>query len=152
MSAITTTQKPVSAKDRLLLEKLYDVINGDEPPVLLGREGAHIQVPEPVFHLLTKIVRDMLSGKTVTVVPANEELTTQAAANYLGVSRPHLVKLLESGEIPFFMVGTHRRVGLNDVRAYEKLRDAERKQSLNNLTKRIQAAELYDSDYAGDDD
>ena len=60
MAHITTgNASQTSEHDRELLEKLEDVINGDERPVLLGREGAHIQFPEPLFHVLTKAVRMM---------------------------------------------------------------------------------------------
>lgn len=65
------TETHASAKDRELLDKLYDVINGQERPVLLGREGAHIHFPEPVFHLLTDIVRKMHRG-AVSGAPAGK--------------------------------------------------------------------------------
>ena len=96
MPTTATDQFLLSDQDRELLEKLYDVINGEERPVLLGREGAHVQFPEAVFHLLVEIVRRMHRGQGVAIIPRNEELTTQAAADCLGMSRPHLVKLLLS--------------------------------------------------------
>lgn len=136
----------ISEQDRELLEKLSEVINGNERPVLLGREGAHIQFPEPVFHHLTHIVRAMLQGQSVSVLAENEAFTTQAAADFLGVSRPHLVKMLEEGDIPFHRVGSHRRVQLKDLRRYQKKRDAERRDSLNALTKRIEAEGFYEDE------
>lgn len=139
----------ISEQDRQLLEKLGEVINGNERPVLLGREGAHIQFPEPVFHHLTQIVRAMLQGQSVSVLAENEAFTTQAAANYLGVSRPHLVKMLEEGMIPFHRVGSHRRVHLIDLRQYQRRRDAERRKSLNAMTKRIEAEGFYEDEYTG---
>ena len=135
--------------DRVLLEKLYEVINGNERPVLLGREGAHIQFPEPVFHMLTEIVRKMHRGQSVVILHENEELTTQAAANQLGVSRPHVVKLLEKGDIPFHMVGSHRRVYLKDVIRYQKQRDQERRAAFDALNRQLLEADLYDSDVFG---
>ncbi|MFP4282995.1 MAG: excisionase family DNA-binding protein [Opitutales bacterium] len=140
----------LSEHDRALLEKLYDVINGEEPPVLLGREGAHVELPEPVFHILTDAVRKMRKGQSVVVLAKDEELTTQAAANALGVSRPHLVKLLQEQKIPFHTVGSHRRIYLKDLLAYERLRDAERREALDRLNQKIIDAGLYDSDYTGD--
>lgn len=148
--AITKKTMQISEQDRQLLEKLGDVINGNERPVLLGREGAHIHFPEPVFHHLTHIVRAMLQGQSVSVLAENEEFTTQAAANFLGVSRPHLVKMLEEGVIPFHRVGSHRRVRLSDLQRYQKRRDGERRQSLDALTKQVETAGYYDSDYTGD--
>jgi len=148
--AVTDKTSTISPHDRELLAKLNDVINGDERPVLLGREGSHIQFPEPLFHHLTQIVRAMLKGQSVSIVSENEVLTTQAAANYLGVSRPYLVKLLEAEEIPFRYVGSHRRVCMSDLRTYEKLRDGKRRKTLDALTKKVQEAGYYDSDYAGD--
>jgi excisionase family DNA binding protein len=151
MNTETTQSKPpVSSQDRELLEKLYDVMNGEERPVLLGREGAHVQFPEPVFHLLTEIVRKMHRGQSVVLLPENEELTTQAAANQLGASRPYVVKLLEEGAIPYHMVGSHRRIYLKDLLAYQKRRDRDRREALDALNAELLDADLYDSDYTGE--
>jgi len=138
-------------KDRELLEKLQEVINGAERPVLIGREGAHVEMPEALFHVLTEAVRMMAKGQSVVLLPENEEMTTQAAANHLGMSRPYLVKLLEEGAIPFRLVGTHRRVQLKDVLDYEAQRDKERRASLDNLTRKVADAGLYDSNYTGEE-
>ena len=53
-------------------------------------------------------------------------LSTQEAADILGVSRPTLVKLLESGQIPFTKVNTYRRVAMIDVIAFRTAQRAER--------------------------
>lgn len=59
-------------------------------------------------------------GKPISIVPLATEMTTQAAAEVIGCSRPHLIKLLENGEIPFTMVGRHRRIKFEDVTTYMK--------------------------------
>ena len=141
----------LSAEDRDLLSKLQDVINGEERPVLLGREGAHVHLPESLFHVLTEAVRVMLSGQSVVLLSENEEMTTQAAANYLGMSRPHLVKLLDSGDIPFHFVGTHRRIYLKELKTYEALRDTKRRDAMDRLNTKVIDADLYDSDYTGEE-
>lgn len=145
----TEQMTAMSAHDRELLEKVNDVINGAERPMLVGREGANIQFPEPLFHVLTKAVRMMASGQSVILLSENEEFTTQAAANHLGMSRPHLIKLLESGEIPFHHVGTHRRIYLKDLKAYEDKRDAKRRETLDALAEKVSAARLDNADYTG---
>jgi excisionase family DNA binding protein len=114
-------------------------------PTLVGPQDERINLPESVYHLLKQVVATMMRGKTIVLTPENERLTTQAAANFLGVSRPHLVKLLDSGSIPFEKVGQHRRVNMKDIATYRKHRDAERRSALNELAR----AEFADGSYEG---
>ena len=81
-------------------------------------EDANAPLPEPAFRLLVEILSQMARGNVVAVSPIEAELTTQQAAELLGVSRPHLVKLLETGHVPFRKVGAHRRVRFSDLAAY----------------------------------
>ena len=85
------------------------------------------------------------------LVPEDEAFTTQAAANYLGMSRQHLVGLMERNEIPHHKVGTHRRVSFKDLLTYERARDKNRREALDKLAAETDAAGLYDSDYAGEE-
>jgi 3,4-dihydroxy 2-butanone 4-phosphate synthase/GTP cyclohydrolase II len=75
-------------------------------------------VPRAAFRLLIEVLSQMARGNVVAVTPIQADLTTQQAAELLGVSRPHLVKLLESGYLPFRKVGAHRRVLFSDLAAY----------------------------------
>jgi excisionase family DNA binding protein len=84
------------------------------------------------------------------LVPEDETFTTQAAANYLGVSRQHLVDLMDRQEIPHHKVGTHRRVTFKDLLAYERKRDKNRREALDKLATDVNDAGLYDSAYTGD--
>jgi len=84
----------------------------------------------------------MAEGKTVSLIDNDEELTTQEAADILNTSRPYLVKLLESGEIPFTKVGKHRRVRFEDLNAYKKKRQREREHRLKELAKQAQELDM----------
>jgi excisionase family DNA binding protein len=104
-------------------------------PALLGPAGERLELPESVYHILKDVVANMMRGKTILLIHQNNRLTTQTAANFLGFSRPHLVKLLDSGAIPFEKVGQHRRVLMKDLITYQKSRDAARKAALNALAR-----------------
>jgi excisionase family DNA binding protein len=86
--------------------------------------------------------RDRRYASGVNVMPDSAELTTQQAAEFLNVSRPYLIKLLESGQIPFRRVGTHRRIRFRDLRLYKSQDDLERRQA-DELTQLSQELGLY---------
>ena len=83
-----------------------------------------VELPPSVAALLLEILKDMAAGSAVAVLRRDAELTTQQAADYLNVSRPFLVGLLEAGDVPFRKVGTHRRVQFEDLRRYKHAMDA----------------------------
>jgi excisionase family DNA binding protein len=85
----------------------------------------------------------MALGQAVAVVPKERELTTQQAANFLNVSRPYLINLLEQGEIPYIQVGSHRRVLFDDLKKYKQQRDTERSKFLQQLIEITEEADLY---------
>lgn len=96
--------------------------------------GLRLQdLPEGIGHLVQSILREVAQGHAVQLVPVHAELRTQEAADLLGVSRPHLVKLLDEGKVASWKVGTHRRVKLQDLMTYRDQRDAERQQALQDL-------------------
>ncbi|MHB1415095.1 MAG: helix-turn-helix domain-containing protein [Chloroflexota bacterium] len=111
---------------------------------LIGPDGESLILPDSVSILLARVVHDLAQGNAVTVIPVQAELTTQVAADLLNVSRPFLVKLLESGEIPFHHVGTHRRVRFKDVMAYKHRRDRERQRAIDDLARVSQELGIYD--------
>ena len=86
----------------------------------------------------------MAQGHAISLVPMHAELTTQQAADALNVSRPFLVKLLESGALPHRKVGTHRRIRFEDLMRYKHDIDRRRLDTLKRLTEESEALGLYD--------
>jgi excisionase family DNA binding protein len=122
-----------------------------EPGVLVAADGEQMPLPDEVYRLLAGAVGAMRQGKVVTLVPHTQRLTTQEAADILGISRPTLVKLLEEGRIPYDQPGRHRRVLLTDLLAYQERQYADRHAALDQMTEDASEAGLYDGtpeDYA----
>ena len=107
---------------------------------IAGKRGEAITLPASAVRLLVRLLSEMAAGNAVTLVPIHVELTTQQAAEALGVSRPFLVNLLDKGRIPFRKVGTHRRVRFSDLMAYRQKTDRKRLKALDELA--AQAQEL----------
>jgi excisionase family DNA binding protein len=84
-----------------------------------------VEIPVGVYEVLRQVVDAMRQGLAVTIAPQSQMLSTQQAADLLGVSRPTLVKLLNTDRIPFERTGTHRRVLLRDILAYRQQRREE---------------------------
>jgi excisionase family DNA binding protein len=112
--------------------------------VLTGRKKSSIQlvadgsgaiaVPRAVFEFFVAALEGLASGQAVTLIPGDKEMTTQEAAEFLKVSRPFLIRLVESGELPFRKVGSHRRLRFTDVFKYRELDDRKRAKAAARLT------------------
>lgn len=114
------------------------------PARLVGPDGETIPLPASAFQALAIVVEAMSRGQAITLIPQGRSLTTQQAAEILHVSRPHLIKLLEAGEIPFDKVGTHRRIAIEDVLSYRERRANVRRKHLTELTRLSQELGGYD--------
>jgi excisionase family DNA binding protein len=123
LTLTTPTSRPVAdANEFRVLRRLVQ----NSSAKLVGRGGESVTIPASVRTLLAEIARNMEAGKAVSVVAEHHELTTQRAANLLGVSRPFLMRILEGGSLAFHMVGSHRRVYLSDLLEYKAKRDRAR--------------------------
>lgn len=100
------------------------------------------EIPETAVQLLQDILVEMARGNPVSVIPARAELTTQQAADFLSVSRPFLVNLLEENKIPYRKVGTHRRVRFEDLAEYKRMIDESRRAALDELSADAQELDM----------
>jgi excisionase family DNA binding protein len=114
------------------------------PEIEIEETGEKIRVPLNALKLLAKILKETSQGRLVSIVPSATEMTTQAAADLLGCSRPHLVKLLDSGEIPFVKVGRHRRIKYEDLLDYKKKMKKLQESLLIEMMEADEEAGLYD--------
>lgn len=134
-----------SAGEERQMHRLSAILQQEERGAkLVSSSGEELEIPDSVYEVLMQIVFEMDQGHGITLIPEHAELSTQRAAELLNVSRPHLVSLLERGDIPFYKVGRHRRVRLNDLLAYRSRRDSNRRRLLKKMTEDAQDAGLYD--------
>ncbi|MEU6643675.1 helix-turn-helix domain-containing protein [Saccharomonospora sp. NPDC046836] len=134
MDATLSQETYLPARDQeLQLAKVGDFMRAREQTGC-GRSAAYflsgasledrVELPEELYRALRLVVAALQNGLAVTVAPQSKTLTTQQAAELLGVSRPTVVRLLDSGEIPFERAGTHRRITARDLLEYRKRRRA----------------------------
>lgn len=105
-------------------------------------DGQEVELPAAAVELLVHLLVQMAEGNAITLMPIHAELTTQQAADLLGVSRPFLVKELDDRKIPYRKVGTHRRILFKDLMAYKEKMDAQRHEILDELTKQAQELDM----------
>jgi excisionase family DNA binding protein len=86
----------------------------------------------------------LAQGNAVRLVHIRRELTTHEAADLLNVSRTYLIGLLDKGDIPYRMVGSHRRIGLTDLLAYREKTDRRREEALATIAAEAQELKLYE--------
>ena len=141
----TTAQHPITLPkaEQKRVEEL-DALLSRGNAALVSATGERIELPNTVYKILRKVVTLMAHGQAVTLVPDNQAVTTQRAADLLGMSRPFFVKLLETGAMAYHRIGNQRRVYLRDVLAYAQKRDEGRQAALDRLSRAAVEAGLYD--------
>jgi excisionase family DNA binding protein len=127
------------------LEATLERIQSESPEIEIEETEERIRIPISALRLLAKILKETSRGNPVSIVPIAAEVTTQAAAEYLGCSRPHVVKLLEEGQIPFVKVGKHRRIRFEDLVIFRNQMKARQKKSIQDLMEQGEKDDLYDS-------
>ena len=118
---------------KLLRELEVYLAQNPSKAALVDPHGDARPIPDEIFRILDQVTNALAAGEGITVVPQGMTMTTQQAADFLGISRPTLVRLLEAGDIPFDKPGRHRRVRLEDLVAYQGKFRAERRAALREL-------------------
>lgn len=151
MEHLEDIRKPTKTEQIAALES-YDALAAtieqlrtENPEIEIEETKEKIKIPLHALKLLAEILKATSQGKPISIVPIATEMTTQAAAEILGCSRPHLVKLLESGEIPFTKIGKHRRVKFEDVMTYKKAMKEKQEALIIEMMKSDEESGLYDS-------
>ena len=123
-----------SLRDSSPTEKaVFLTVNDERPPV---------SIPSEAVSYLEQILELMAQGHKVEIVSGATVMTTQQAADFLNVSRPHVVKLMETGVLPFTKVGKHRRIDLDDVIKYQKAQKHRARAALQNLADTAQELDM----------
>lgn len=110
--------------------------------VRIADTDEQIELPAVAVRLLIDLLSEMAEGNAVTLIPIHAELTTQQAADLLGISRPFLIKQLEDEVIPYRRVGTHRRVLFSDLMKYKREIDSKRSDALEELAEQAQDLDM----------
>lgn len=151
MNVVEQIKKP-SKLDQQIARDSYDAlasalkqVNSEQPEIEIEETREKIRIPLSALTLLEEILKAMSEGKMISVVPVAAEITTQAAAEMLGCSRPHLVKLLEEGKIEFTKVGKHRRITMDEVLKYRKQMKDRQKHNIIDIMNADEETGLYNS-------
>jgi len=128
-----------------LLRDIEQLLGGNsgEGATLVTRDGQSSPLPDSLLRAIREASHHLGNDEAISIVSIEKVLTTQQAADLLHVSRPYLIRLLDQGEIPFHMVGTHRRVEIGNLLAYKRRRDGERREHLRELTRYSREIGLY---------
>lgn len=139
------TEQKVAFASYNALVAVLEQLKSSQPEIEIEETQEKIQIPLRALKLLSEILKAMSKGEPFSVVPIATEVTTQKAAEILGCSRPHIIKLLESGKINFTKVGKHRRILFEDVIRYKKAMKENQKQAIIDIMNFDEEIGLYDS-------
>jgi excisionase family DNA binding protein len=144
-------RKPTKEEQRAARES-YDALaasieqlRSEIPEIEIEETEEKIRIPISALRLLAKILKELSRGNPISIVPIATEMTTQAAAEILGCSRPHIVRLLENGKIPFTKVGKHRRIKYEDLAKFKKEMKIRQRNKIQELMQLDEESGLYDT-------
>ena len=123
------TFSPTAEEIELLERYVLTSSGGPSPqiPKLVLSDGTALELSAQMAKIFGLIAQDFSAGRSISIISHHTKLTTQEAADFLGLSRPTLIKLLTQYLIPFETIGRHRKINFSDVQALqEKLASAQR--------------------------
>ncbi len=131
----TPEDTQLSALSSHLLAQSLQTTGASHHIKVVTQDGSEhdVVIPALAINLLVEILTQISQGNTVSIMPVQAELTTQAAANLLNISRPHLIKLIDRGDLPCRKVGKHRRILSTDLVVYKQQKDRLRAAALDEL-------------------
>lgn len=144
-------KKPTKAEQKAAQES-YDALaasieqlHTENPEIEIEETEEKIRIPIYALRLLAKILMELSRGNPISIVPIASEITTQAAAELIGCSRPHIVRLLEEGKIPYTKVGKHRRIKYEDLAKFKKQMKSRQRNKIQELMQLDEESGLYDT-------
>lgn len=132
----------LSAEDRSKARQVLETLRSH--PRITTEDGRPLDLPAPVAEALAEILEAAADGEQALVLRSPEDLTTEQAAAVLGVSRPTVIRMVESGKLPARMVGTHRRLSLGDVLTHREASARRRTEALDEMAREAEELGLYD--------
>lgn len=117
----------------------------DDSPALVGPDGTRTKIPSALLRVLHVAAEVLMSGRAVTLAPMSTKLTTQEAADFLGISRPTLVRILDRGDLPMERPGRHRYIQLHDLIEYQEGTRRERSKVLDKMARDAEQVGMYEA-------
>jgi excisionase family DNA binding protein len=133
LEPVTETEAAIARK---AAERLHSFAERQRD-ITIHIEGSQIAVPLPAraVELMVTVLSAMANGQPISIIPQQQELSTQQAADFLNVSRPFVVKLIDEGKLPARKVNRHRRIKFTDLVAFEKVSQTDRMEALAEMAR-----------------
>lgn len=140
----SNTPAPVTTETAAFARQLLGRLGSD--PLTLGNAttGENTPLPPHLADLIHEVLRNLAKGTAVAVTDQPEEMTPNEAAEFLNISRPSIVKLMDAGTLPYREVGSHRRIPFADLSAYRDQQAARSRIAMDELVALSQEMGLYD--------
>jgi excisionase family DNA binding protein len=127
------------------LARIADLLSSNAQPLSLSDgQGGQVALPAEAVDAFIQVIAAIRARKPAVLYPQQALLTTQQAADFLHVSRPYVIKLLDEGKLPYSMTGTHRRILFKDLARYRAEMKAIQRAGIEEIVRISEEAGLYD--------